>query len=76
MKKFGIVALVLLTLILPVFGNGTREEGIAYSTETPVKVLALKGPTSMGMVGLMEKADKVRWSTMTIRSPSPERWTK
>jgi NitT/TauT family transport system substrate-binding protein len=56
MKKFGIVALVLLALVLPVFGNGTREEGIAYSTETPVKVLALKGPTSMGMVGLMEKS--------------------
>jgi NitT/TauT family transport system substrate-binding protein len=56
MKKVGIVALVLLALLLPVFGNGTREEGIAYATETPVKVLALKGPTSMGMVGLMDKS--------------------
>lgn len=53
------IALIALAAMLAgsLFANGTREEGIKYATEeVPVRVLAFKGPTSIGMVQLMDKA--------------------
>ncbi|MDD7201794.1 MAG: MqnA/MqnD/SBP family protein [Sphaerochaetaceae bacterium] len=57
MKKRFLVLVLLFSLIVPVFANGTREEGVAYATEeVPVRVLAFKGPTSIGMAKLMDEA--------------------
>ncbi|MCI6674501.1 MAG: ABC transporter substrate-binding protein [Sphaerochaetaceae bacterium] len=57
MKRHLIVISLLLSLVVPAFANGTREEGVAYATEeVPVRVLAFKGPTAIGMAKLMDEA--------------------
>lgn len=58
MRKLTIVLLFVFALISPLAANGTREQGQAYQNEDiAVNVMALKGPTGMGMVKLMKDAE-------------------
>ncbi len=66
MKKFGMILLVLVLSGVALFAAGTKEgvtvdlSNLAQSAQPPVdvRVLAMKGPTAMGMVSLMEEAKK------------------
>jgi NitT/TauT family transport system substrate-binding protein len=57
-KTVVLVSLLILGLLVPLMANGTKEQGEAYrSEEATVKVMALKGPTAMGMVNLMKESE-------------------
>lgn len=61
MKKILAILVCVLTLI-PVFAQGSKEgsgftESPLFNEPVAVNVAALKGPTAMGMVGLMEEAE-------------------
>ena len=63
MKKFYLVLLVLMLGSVALFAAGAKE-GVNVDLSNlgnepvPVRVLAMKGPTAMGMVSLMEEAKK------------------
>jgi len=66
MKKFSLILLVLVLGSVTLFAAGTKE-GVKVDLSTlsnmerqpvDVRVLAMKGPTAMGMVSLMEEAKK------------------
>ncbi len=66
MKKFSMIVLVLAMSFVALFAAGTKEgvgvdsQGLlrAEKPAVDVRVLAMKGPTAMGMVSLMEEAKK------------------
>lgn len=66
MKKFSMIVLVLAMSFVALFAAGTKEgisvdsQGLLNIEKSPVdvRVLAMKGPTAMGMVSLMEEAKK------------------
>lgn len=58
MKRHLLFAAVLALIAAPLFAQGTREEGIAYATEeVPVRMVAFKGPTGIGLSKLMKDAE-------------------
>lgn len=62
MKRL-LAILVCALALVPVFAQGSKEgsgftESPLFKEPTSVNVAALKGPTAMGMVGLMEEAEK------------------
>lgn len=63
MKKFSLIVLVLVLGSITLFSAGAKEGANVTlpsleKEPVPVKVLAMKGPTAMGMVSLMEEAKK------------------
>ncbi len=59
MRKALAFAVLFAACSLALFAKGTREEGIAYEADrVPLRVLALKGPTAIGLVRLMDEAKK------------------
>ena len=66
MKKFSLILMVLVLGSVALFAAGAKEgvtvdlSNLAQSAQAPVdvRVLAMKGPTAMGMVSLMEEAKK------------------
>ena len=66
MKKFSLILLVLVMVTAGLFAAGAKEgvnvdfQNLLDGEKTPVdvRVLAMKGPTAMGMVSLMEEAKK------------------
>lgn len=66
MKKFSMICLVLVMVTAGLFAAGAKEgvnvdlSNLSNSAQAPVdvRVLAMKGPTAMGMVSLMEEAKK------------------
>ncbi|MFA6844376.1 MAG: ABC transporter substrate-binding protein [Sphaerochaetaceae bacterium] len=58
MKKTIAVICMIATLFSCVFAQGTKEEGKTFANEdVDVRVIALKGPTSMGLVQLMNQSE-------------------
>jgi len=66
MKRFSLILLVLVLGSVALFSAGTKEgvkvdlSNLSNIEKSPVdvRVLAMKGPTAMGMVSLMEEAKK------------------
>lgn len=58
MKKFLLALLTFVLIAGSLFAEGVQESAAAAeAAATPVKVVALKGPTAMGMVKLMDESE-------------------
>ena len=67
MRKLSIAALLLFVALASIAAQGAKDAELlsSYATKAaesreavPVRVVALKGPTAMGMVGIMDKNEK------------------